>query len=75
MSQERGEAKSHKEVEGQDEATMSREAAKEVLAIAKQKEDNTERVESIDDLLDAMDDILEENAEEFVAAYKQKGGE
>jgi ubiquitin-like protein Pup len=29
----------------------------------------------LDDLLDEIDEVLEENAEEFVAAYVQKGGE
>lgn len=29
----------------------------------------------IDDLLDEIDDVLEENAEEFVKSYIQKGGE
>lgn len=29
----------------------------------------------VDDLLDAIDDVLEENAEEFVKGYIQKGGE
>jgi ubiquitin-like protein Pup len=31
--------------------------------------------ETIDDLLDEIDDVLEENAEEFVAGYVQRGGE
>jgi ubiquitin-like protein Pup len=31
--------------------------------------------ESIDKLLDEIDDLLEENAEEFVAGYVQRGGE
>ncbi|MEK6713340.1 MAG: ubiquitin-like protein Pup [Nitrospirota bacterium] len=31
--------------------------------------------EDIDDLLDKIDDVLEENAEEFVKNYVQKGGE
>jgi prokaryotic ubiquitin-like protein Pup len=31
--------------------------------------------EETDELLDAIDAVLEENAEEFVAAYVQKGGE
>ena len=35
-------------------------------------EDLTER---IDDLLDEIDSVLEENAEEFVKNYVQKGGE
>lgn len=29
----------------------------------------------IDDLIDKVDDLLEENAEEFVKNYVQKGGE
>jgi prokaryotic ubiquitin-like protein Pup len=29
----------------------------------------------LDDLLDEIDGVLEENAEEFVKAYVQKGGE
>ena len=29
----------------------------------------------IDDILDEIDDVLEENAEEFVRSYVQKGGE
>ena len=37
----------------------------------------TERaaVTKIDDLLDEIDSVLEENAEEFVKNYVQKGGE
>jgi ubiquitin-like protein Pup len=31
--------------------------------------------EEIDDLLDEIDTVLEENAEEFVRNYVQKGGE
>jgi ubiquitin-like protein Pup len=31
--------------------------------------------ERIDDLLDEIDSVLEENAEEFVKNYVQKGGE
>ena len=29
----------------------------------------------MDDLLDEIDGVLEENAEEFVSNYRQKGGE
>ncbi len=29
----------------------------------------------IDDLLDEIDEVLEDNAEEFVRSYVQKGGE
>lgn len=32
-------------------------------------------VEKVDDLLDDIDAVLEENAEEFVKNYVQKGGE
>ena len=31
--------------------------------------------EALDNLLDDIDDILEENAEEFVAGYVQRGGQ
>jgi prokaryotic ubiquitin-like protein Pup len=31
--------------------------------------------EGIDDLLDEIDSVLEDNAEEFVRSYVQKGGE
>ena len=31
--------------------------------------------EDVDAILDEIDDVLEENAEEFVRAYVQKGGE
>ncbi|ALC05857.1 hypothetical protein CDES_07220 [Corynebacterium deserti GIMN1.010] len=32
-------------------------------------------VEGVDDLLDEIDGLLENNAEEFVRSYVQKGGE
>ena len=31
--------------------------------------------EDVDDLLDEIDSVLEENAEEFVRGYMQKGGQ
>ena len=31
--------------------------------------------EALDNLLDEIDGVLEENAEEFVASYVQKGGQ
>ena len=34
-----------------------------------------ELTERIDDLLDEIDTVLEENAEEFVKNYVQKGGQ
>jgi prokaryotic ubiquitin-like protein Pup len=35
--------------------------------------ENTDQM--IDDILDEIDEVLEENAQEFVANYIQKGGE
>ena len=32
-------------------------------------------VEDVDELLDEIDEVLEENAEDFVRGYIQKGGE
>ena len=43
----------------------------EDLEIADERVD----VEEIGDLLDEIDSVLEENAEEFVKNYVQKGGE
>jgi ubiquitin-like protein Pup len=37
--------------------------------------DAKELERELDDLLDEVDAVLEENAEEFVKAYVQKGGE
>ncbi len=44
----------------------------EVDAPAKQGE---KLKEELDDLLDEIDTVLEDNAEEFVKAYVQKGGQ
>jgi ubiquitin-like protein Pup len=54
-------------------APKEREAeAAEVEAPPKQGE---KIKEELDDLLDEIDSVLEENAEEFVRNYVQKGGE
>lgn len=37
--------------------------------------DATEVAAELDDILDEIDSVLEENAEEFVKGYVQKGGE
>jgi ubiquitin-like protein Pup len=62
---------------GQDRATRRSEEVEEVAA--EETADVQDRVgkltEDVDDLLDEIDDILEENAEEFVRGYVQKGGE
>jgi len=36
---------------------------------------NEKLTEDVDDLLDEIDSVLEENAEEFVRGYVQKGGQ
>ena len=45
------------------------------LEIETTEEVDSSTVEGIDDLLDEIDSVLEENAEEFVRNYVQKGGE
>lgn len=41
-----------------------------------QQTSKTEKLkEEMDDILDEIDSVLEENAEEFVKSYVQKGGE
>ncbi|MCA1839847.1 MAG: ubiquitin-like protein Pup [Actinomycetota bacterium] len=43
-----------------------------IVAPAKSEKKNTE---DIDKLIDEIDEVLEENAEEFVRSYVQKGGQ
>ena len=48
----------------------------EVVEDAPAKSETGEKLKGeIDDLLDEIDEVLEDNAEEFVRAYVQKGGE
>ncbi len=47
----------------------------EVEADELEPQDQQELTESVDSLLDDIDDILEENAAEFVKSYVQQGGE
>jgi ubiquitin-like protein Pup len=62
---------------GQQRATRSREDTEEVEAsVDTETSDRTKEVtEDVDSLLDEIDGVLEENAEEFVRSYVQKGGE
>ena len=49
----------------------SAEVAEDVVAV----EESEALTDRIDDILDEIDTVLEENAEEFVKNYVQKGGE
>jgi prokaryotic ubiquitin-like protein Pup len=62
---------------GQQRATRSREETEEVeAAVDTDVSERTKEVtEDVDSLLDEIDGVLEENAEEFVRAYVQKGGQ
>ena len=62
---------------GQQKATRSREQTEEVEASvdAEVVERHKEMTEDIDAILDEIDEVLEENSEEFVRQYVQKGGE
>ena len=62
---------------GQQKATRSREETEEVEASvdAEVAERHKEVTEDIDAILDEIDEVLEENSEEFVRSYVQKGGQ
>ena len=62
---------------GQQKATRSREETDEVEASVDTEvaERHKEMTDDVDSLLDEIDDVLEENAEDFVRAYVQKGGQ
>ena len=62
---------------GQQKATRSREETDEVEASVDSEvaERHKEMSEDVDALLDEIDGVLEENSEEFVRSYVQKGGE
>jgi prokaryotic ubiquitin-like protein Pup len=48
----------------------------EVVEEAPATSEQGEKIKAeLDDLLDEIDDVLETNAEDFVKAYVQKGGE
>jgi ubiquitin-like protein Pup len=64
---------------GQQKATRSTEEVEEVEEDAQAAGDLKERHEKlsddVDSVLDEIDDVLEENAEDFVRSFVQKGGE
>ncbi len=62
---------------GQQKATRTREGTDEVETSVDTEaaERHKEMGEDVDALLDEIDEVLEENAEDFVRAYVQKGGE
>jgi ubiquitin-like protein Pup len=64
---------------GQSKATRKTDDADEVQAAAAPESDVKERHEKltddVDDMLDEIDGVLEENSEEFVRSFIQKGGQ
>jgi prokaryotic ubiquitin-like protein Pup len=62
---------------GQQRATRTREENEDIEASVDTEvaERHKEMTEDVDSILDEIDEVLEENAEEFVRAYVQKGGE
>ena len=62
---------------GQQKATRTREDADEVEASVDTEtaDRRKEMGDDVDALLDEIDEVLEENSEDFVRAYVQKGGE
>ncbi|QXG76131.1 ubiquitin-like protein Pup [Modestobacter sp. L9-4] len=62
---------------GQQRSTRSREETEEVEAsVDTETSERTKEVtDDVDSLLDEIDGVLEENAEEFVKSYVQKGGQ
>ncbi len=64
-----------KQEQKQKTATEKREEQKPAVANPETVKDGKKTIKETDALLDKIDDILEENAEQFVKNYIQKGGE
>ncbi len=64
-----GQQRGNRRTDATDEAEVAESTASDL------KERHEKLSEDVDSLLDEIDDVLEENAEEFVKGYVQKGGE
>jgi ubiquitin-like protein Pup len=64
-----GQSRSTRRAEESDEQDVEENASGDL------KERHEKLSEDVDSLLDEIDDVLEENAEEFVKGYVQKGGQ
>ncbi|MDZ7676455.1 MAG: ubiquitin-like protein Pup [Acidimicrobiales bacterium] len=57
-------------------STPTREEEEEVVDDVPATSESGEKIKAeLDDLLDEIDDVLEQNAEDFVKSYIQKGGQ
>jgi ubiquitin-like protein Pup len=66
-----------KDTGGQRQTTRRAEETEEaeVSSTAEVQERNEKLTDDVDAILDEIDEVLEENAEEFVRSYVQKGGQ
>ncbi len=64
-----GQSQAHRGHQQEDVDEVTAQASAEVA------ERHEKLTEDVDDLLDEIDSVLEENAEEFVRGYIQKGGQ
>lgn len=71
MSQER----TSKSTERREEEAVAEVTPEQQRALGEQAARSTELVDDIDNILNEVDGVLEANAEEFVAGFRQKGGQ
>ena len=60
---------------GGEQKRAKRKPAEEEGAVEAPRKSEAKDTEAVDKLLDEIDEVLEENAEEFVRSYVQKGGQ
>jgi ubiquitin-like protein Pup len=60
---------------GGEQKRAKRKPAEEEAAVEAPPKTESNDTEAVDKLLDEIDEVLEENAEEFVRSYVQKGGQ